>query len=197
MPDTPSITIVKRFPYRGDTMEEFSNKYHFSGDVPGDDAAWKTLADAIIAAERPMLPASVSFVRAYGHEAGNEFAVATIDYTAPPLTPVAGTLAVSGVAKAPGDAAFWVRWRTAHKNSRGKWIYLRKYFHGVLIGTTDGDIVATQQKAAAEAYAPKMTDGSLPGGVKICGPQGAVAGPAAVSTYTTTRTLKRRGKRPS
>ena len=197
MPDTPSITIVKRFPYRGDTMEEYSNKYHFSGDTPGDDAGWKTLADAIIAAERPMLPAEVTFVRAYGHEAGNEFAVAAIDYTAPPLTPVAGTFSAPGTAKAPGDAAFWVRWRTPAKNSRGKWIYLRKYFHGIRLGTTDGDLLAAQQKTAAETYGAKMVDGSLPGGVKVCGPQGAVAGPVAVSTYVTTRTLKRRGKRPS
>src|SRR6266576_2358533 len=38
----PSLTIVKRFNYRGDVDEEFSNTYHFSGTTPADAAAWKT-----------------------------------------------------------------------------------------------------------------------------------------------------------
>lgn len=196
MPDTPSITIVKRFSYRGDANEEFSNKYHFEGETPSSDAEWKTLADAIIASERTIMTGSVSFVRAYGYVAGNDFAAAVIDYTAAPLTPATGTLDHNSGVRAPGDAAFWIRWRTPERNSRGKWIYLRKYFHDVLL-QGGGDVVTPGQRTAAAAHGAKMADGSLPGGVRICGPQGADAGPVTVSQYATTRTLKRRGKRPS
>lgn len=197
MPDTPSITIVKRFNYRGDANEEFSNKYHFEGETPISDAEWKTLADAIIASERPMFPSSVKFVRAYGYKAGVEFADGVIDYTAAPLTPVSGSLVTSGSIAAPGDAAFWVRWRTPDRNSRGKWIYLRKYFHAAMLPASGGDTLFPAQTTAAAAHGEKMKDGTLPGGAKICGPQGADAGPVTVSPFVTTRTLKRRGPRPS
>lgn len=194
MPDTPSITLVKEFQYR-DKPEKWSNTYHFSGTTPSSVAEWQTLGEAIWSAEKTMFKSAVKLVGLYGYEAGNELSVAQIDYSVPPLAPIPGTSSVSA-SPAPGDVAFWVRWRTPDRNSRGKWIYLRKYFHGVL--TEPGlDTVAAPVRTAAAAYAAKMIDGTLPGGAKICGPQGAVASAPLVSTYATTRTLKRRGKRPS
>ena len=198
MPDTPSITIVKQFPYRGNDKEEFSNTYHFTGTTPANDAAWKTLADAIIAEERKLFAPFVKIVRVYGYVAGVEHAEAVIDYAAAPLTPVAGSyVEPSGARLAPGDAAYWVRWRTNERGSNGKWKYCRKYFHNVYQESAFPDKVQATQRTAALAYAAKMSDGSLPGGFKICTPQGAIGGPVAVSEFVTTRTLKRRGKRPS
>lgn len=197
VPDTSSITIVKKFTYRG-KREEFSNKYHFSGTTPANEAAWKTLADAMIAVEKTTVHTGVTFVRAYGYEAGNELSVAQIDYEAAPLTPVAGTLAQSsatGLAAQP-ESAVTIRWRTPDRNSRKKWIYLRKYYHGT-VSDPGGDLVATNAMAAFTTWANKLTDGTLPGGFKYCGPQGAVAGPMQVNPYFTTRELTRRGKRPS
>jgi hypothetical protein len=191
MPDTPSITINKQFTYRG-VKEVYSNTYHFSGTTPSGDADWLALALAIWAAEAPMLPNDQQFTGYLGYAAGNEHAVSIKDYVADGTSMPSGTNTVGS--SVPGDAAVWVRWRTSERTSKGKPIYLRKYFHHV---AGSGDDPAPQFKSAAATYAGKMTDGSLPGGAKVCGPQGAVAGTAKVSPFFTTRTLKRRGKRPS
>lgn len=196
MPDTPSITIIKRFKYRGKD-EEWSNSYHFSGSTPSSDAGWKTLFDAVIAEEKKCYTSMCKVVRAYGYEAGNEHSVAQVDYAAAPLTPIEGTFTLvgSGSYIQAGDAAAWIRARTPNKNSRGKWIYIRKYMHNVY-ANQDG-LLAPDQKTAMEAFGAKLVSGTLPGNFKWVAPQGAEGGPIAVSAYVTTRTLKRRGKRPS
>lgn len=195
MPDTPSITIVKSFSYRG-VAEEWANTYHFSGDTPANAADWKTLADAIIAQEKTLQTSTTTFVKAYGYVAGNESSVWQINYADPPNTVVAGTLPGGGMPRAPGDAAFWVRWKTPDRNTKGRPIYLRKYFHGVMLDG-GGDSIYAAQKTAATAYAAKMIDGTLPGNFRVCGPQGAVASAPKVTSFATTRTLKRRGSDPS
>ena len=195
MPDTPSITIIKRFTYR-DALEEWGNTYHFSGTTPANAAAWKTLADAVIAAERPIVTGSTSFVRAYGYEAGNENSVAQIDYTVPPnAPPLVGSYGTPGT-KAPGDAAATIRWWTGVTSSRGKKVYCRKYFHDITMNSSDSDELQSTLITAMNTYAAKMIDGTLPGSFKYCGPQGAVLSDPHVNLYITTRTLKRRGKRP-
>lgn len=197
MPDQPSITIVKSFLYRG-AQEEFSNKYHFSGGAPSDTPGWKTLADAIISAERQTVNGGVTFVRAYGYNAGTVASVAQIDYEQSPNVVVTGALGASAV-PAPGDAAATIRWLTPNLNSRGKKIYLRKYMHGVLLAAEDGatsaDTMLATQFTKFGVFAAKMIDGTLPGGVKYCGPQGAVASAPQVGEFITTRTLRRRSKR--
>lgn len=196
MPDMPSITLVKRFTYRG-KLEEFSNKYHFSGTTPANDAAWKTLADGIIAAEKLTVPSFVEFIRAYGYNAGNEHSVAQIDYTVPPNTVVVGTLSISaGNSWTSGDVAATIRWYTGELNTRGKKIYCRKYMHGVANQVADHDLLADVQRTAMNTYAAKLIDGTLPGSFKYCGPQGATLSAPVTDPYLTTRTLKRRGKRP-
>lgn len=193
MPDTPSITINKQITYRG-LPEVTSNTYHFSGTTPATDADWNTLALAIWSAEKPLQPASVKYVGYLGYQAGNEHAVSIKNYLEDGTTPVPGTATEWNGDTIPGDVAVWVRWTTPDRTSRGKRIYLRKYFHEVA-STDDVPISAFPPKALI--YANKMIDGTLPGGFKICGPQGAVASNPKVSPYMTTRTLKRRGKRPS
>lgn len=195
MPDTPSITIVKKFTYRL-LAEEFSNTYHFSGTVPTDHAGWKTLADAMIAAEKLTVESGTSFVRAYGYVAGNENSVAQIIYDGgADGAAVAGTGSFTGN-RAPGDIAATTRWYTGELSSRGKKVYARKYWHGVLIDAANGDKLATTQKTALDVWAAKLIDGTLPGSFKYCGPQGAVLSAPQTNQYVTTRTLKRRGKRP-
>lgn len=196
VPDQPSITIVKRFTYRG-ALEEFSNTYHFSGTTPATAAAWKTLADAMIAAEAPTVPADVGFVNAYGYEAGNDHSVAQIDYRIAPNTVVTGSFSLGAASLAPGDVAATTRWPTPDLTSRGKRIYLRKFWHCVAVaGPAASDNLLGTQRTALNTFAAKLIDGTLPGSFKYCGPQGAVAGVGVTSVYLTTRTLKRRGKRP-
>lgn len=195
MPDTPSITIQKRFTYRG-FPEEFSNTYHFSGTTPVDRAAWKALADAIIAEERKTVASNVTFVGAYGYEAGNENSVAQIDYDVAPDAPaIAGNASLSGMGL-PGDVAATIRWYTGASSSRGKKIYCRKYMHGLVQHASDIDKVNAAQLALFNTFAAKLIDGTLPGSFKYCGPQGAVLSAPTTNQWLTTRTLKRRGKRP-
>lgn len=192
MPDTPSITINKDFTYRG-KREVWSNTYHFSGTTPANDADWLTLALAIWNAEKGALMSNVKFAGYLGYAAGNNHAVSIKDYVADGTTQPAGALGTS-VGNAPGDVAVWVRWRLPTRNSRGKWNYLRKYFHGVPVFT---DQVGPEAVTALTAYAGKMTDGTLPGGAKLCGAQGEVAGVSKIAPFASYRELKRSGKRPS
>lgn len=194
MPDTPSITINKRMTYRGQP-EVYSNTYHFSGTTPTDDAGWNALALAIWNAEAPLLPPGVVYVGYLGYQAGNEHAVSIKNYIEDGTTPLPGTASFTpSGANSPGDTAVWVRWTTPDRTSRGKRIYLRKYFHEVPF---NDDLPLATWRTAAATYGAKMIDGTLPGSAKICGPQGAVASNPVVGTYMTTRTLKRRGRRPS
>lgn len=197
MADTPSITIVKRFQYRG-LPEEYSNTYHFSGTTPSDQAGWKTLADAVIAAERMCLGGAVSYVRAYGYEAGNEHSVATVDYVALGGTLVIGGLATpSGATSQPGDVAMWVRMKRPGRSSKGKNVYCRKYFHPAVGTSSDVDLVHPTVRAAMVTLANKLTDGTLPGSFRWTAPQGGALSEPFAGTNLTTRSLKRRGKRPS
>lgn len=192
MPDTPSITINKRMTYRL-VPEVTSNTYHFSGTTPTSDADWSALALAIWNAEKPCYPAGVEYVGYLGYEAGNEFAVSIKDYVADGVAPIPGT-APHNANIAPGDTAATIRWTTPDRTSRGTRIYLRKYFHEP---NFSNDSLDATYKTALATYGAKMIDGSLPGGFKVCGPQGAVASNPFVAPFVTTRTLKRRGKRPS
>lgn len=195
MPDMPSITIIKRAKYKG-VDEEFGNTFHFSGTQPADLAAWKTLADALIAAERPIYPADVEFVQAYGYNAGSELSVAQIDYRVSPNVLLNATGAFTGGGRQSLEVASTVRWPTPNFTSRGKRIYLRKYLHAMWAKSyPDYDQLLATQSTAIATWAAKLIDGTLPGTFKYCGPQGAVASAPQVNGFLTTRELKRRGKR--
>jgi hypothetical protein len=189
------FTLIKRFTYRG-APEEFSNLYHFSNTAPSTPAAWKTLVDAVAAKEKLIYPSSVKIVRAYCYTDTNNDAVATVDYTALGAE-IPGTLATTGQTQCPGDAAVWIRWGTAKKNSKGKTVYLRKYFHPAFIDTGVPDTVSITQNAALQGFgnACNGTAGPITG-FTLCGPDGTAAGTATAAQFVTTRTLKRRGKRP-
>lgn len=195
MPDTASITTIKRFVYRGN-QEEWSNTYHFTGTTPADQAAWKTLADALIAQEKTLFGVNQTFVRAYGYAPGNEHSVAQIDYVALGGALVTGTGSFASSAPTPGDAAFMIRGKVG-TSSTGKSVYIRKYFHGAFCTSADADSLNPAQKAAANAFAAKLIDGTLPGSFKWSSPQGTVPAVVSALPFITTRTLKRRGKRPS
>lgn len=198
MADVVGITLVKQFEYRGDTTEEYSNTYHLTGAIPADDAAWKTLADALIAQEKTCYR-SATVIRAYGYSSDSDTATAvwSYDYLAHAAS-VAGTLAyTAGMILCPGDSACWVRWKTSRLNSRGKPIYLRKYFHPAFNTLALPDTVYTDQESALTAFGTKLWDGSFLDARTLRSQHSAetilssLGGP-----WITTRTLKRRGKRP-
>lgn len=201
------LTIVKRLSYRGDATEEYSNTYWFTGTAPTTTAAWKTFADEVIALEKSVYPSTVSVIRAYGYndDTGHKPddtgavapAVAVIDYTVAPLAVVPGECPTTGGVVQGGDSAVWARWKTSRVTSPGgKAIYLRKYFHPAIAATGTPDVVLAAQKSNLVFLAGKLSDGTLATGRKLttAGVTDVITATGA-STYTTVRTLKRRGKR--
>lgn len=195
MPDTPSITLVKEFTYRGQA-EEWSNTYHFVGDTPGNPAEWETLARAIWVSERTVLSDTNKLVQAYGYQAGSEISVAQVDFRPGSQTGLGGgAIGPAGGQAMAGDQALWVR-AFVGLSATGKKVYVRKYYHGSWVQNGSPDLALPAMKTALLAHAAVMLGGTLPGDAVWSGPQGAIPIQPKASDYVTTRTLKRRGKRP-
>lgn len=193
------ITSLKEFTYRG-LPEAWSNTYWFEGAIPSDNTAWKSLYDALVLQEKTFLPPAVTLIGAYGYDDNSDDrnAVYHIDMKVSPNAVVAGTYSGGGAAGASGDAAMWIRWGTSRNNTNGRKIYLRKYYHGVYnSGGAGFDALLGTQKTALSAFGAKMMDGSFIDGRTLRSRlhDETLVGHAE-STYITTRTLKRRGKRP-
>lgn len=196
------LTVIKQFAYRGDPREEFSNTYALTGTTPADSSAWRTLFDALVLEEKKLYPAGTKVVAGYGYhrvpESGDS-ADWSVDLTVSPNTPVSGTFAPgAGGFQLPGDSAVWVRWGLDRLNSKGKRVYLRKYFHPAFNDglPTNVDVVVAGQVTALNAFGAKLQDGSFTAGRVLTDHLGTALVGHAVSNYVTTRTLKRRGKRP-
>jgi hypothetical protein len=195
MPDTPSITLVKEFDYRG-RPEEWSNTYHFKGAAtPDEDGQWSNMILAVWDEERKVIQSSSKLVRAYGYAAGNESSVFQWDLTGEDPAALVGQNAVSGINMA-GDQAVWIRAKIG-TGSTGKKVYIRKYYHDVPLGAQGGDVIHPLAVPLLQTLAETLIDGSILGDWTWCGPQGQDATLPFAPNYPTTRTLKRRGKRPT
>lgn len=196
---TTVLTVVKSFSYRGVAGEEWSNTYMLTGSTPTDSSAWRTLFDAVVAAEKTGYSANSSAIRGYGYDKvpeSGDHAIWSVDLR-PSSATVAGTMSATGGTPMAGDQAGWVRWSLDRYNSYGKRVYLRKYFHSGFIPTAGGDLISAQCGVGYSGVASKFMDGTSLGGTrKICDKLGNVPVASAYSTYVTTRTLKRRSKRP-
>jgi hypothetical protein len=201
------LTVIKRFPYKTNPAEEWSNQYAFSGSTPPDPAGWRALFDALVAAEKLLYTARVQVIGGYGYDKvpkKGDSAIWALDLTVAPNSVVPGTLALSSNQPGGGDAALWVRWGLDRLNSHGKRIYLRKYFHDVYVAANaTPDVPNATQLAALNAFGTKLRDGSFLASRTIVSPPdkngnhgGMVPISSMASPYITTRTLKRRGKRP-
>lgn len=196
MATVTGLTVVKSFTYRGDATEEFSNTYHFKGAPPVGDTAWQTLLSEVVGKEQGALPASVKWSRAYGYDSDDPAAhhVFAYDYgtTGPPgaYVPIPAT-----EIRIAGDQAACVWWRLDRLNTRGKPIYLRKYIHGGYVLNTDTDSLSTNWLNALRTYSGGAGMMSIHGGLRSRSHDDNVQA-SDVIPYITTRTLKRRGKRP-
>lgn len=195
---TTVLTIVKRMPYRLATDEEYSNTYMLTGSTPANSAAWRTLFDEIVAQEKTLYKSDVQVIKGYGYStppAAGVVAVWSVDLRVAPNSPVNGTLA--GGTRQGGDTAAWVRWGLDRLNAKGKRVYLRKYFHPAYVasGSATPDVVESTWVTAAAAFGTKLRDGTLTGGRVIVDRLGTLTIGAGVSSFTTTRTLKRRSKK--
>lgn len=193
------FTIVKQFTYRGDPTEEWSGTYHFTAPPPSTDTNWKIVADRLIANEVTCYPPSSKVVRVYGYNNDDPKATSvwSYDYEAAGET-VAGTLLVPANSyHVAGDQAAVMFCKTDRRNTRGKNIYLRKYFHDGYADLTTHDTLSANYKAALENWATALVTGAVPE-LGRWRARAADAGSLAegADPYITTRTLHRRGKRP-
>jgi hypothetical protein len=196
------ITLIKKFSYRGDPNEEFSNGYAFTGTDPANDTEWLALLNALKDQEKTIYRSGVVIVRAYGYtdDSNTASAVWSRDLVAASET-TPGTLTGTGFHVYPGDVAFWCRWKTS-RLANGKPVYLRKYFHGANgpdAGTNQNDLLWPTQRTAAQAFATKLWDGSFIDGrtIRARGQASETIVGSNASEFVTTRTLKRRGRRPT
>lgn len=194
-----AVTIIKKFAYRGDSEEEWSNKYFLTGGVPASSTDWLALVNALKAEERKLYSPSTTVIRAYGYadDALNADSVYQRDMIAASET-VVGTLAATSGTATQCETAAWVRWKTS-RMSRGKAIYLRKYFHSGYAATAAPDTPSTAWSTALLAFGAKMRDGTFLDGrtVRARLQTGETFLGHNASTYLTTRELKRRGRRPT
>lgn len=190
------LTVVKRFTYRGDASEEWSNTYALSGATPASGTAWRALFDAMVTQEKTLYQSTTQVIRGYGYDGipdTGDHAIYSVDLRVSPDTPVAGTLA-SG-SRFSGDQAAWVRWGLNRYTPQGKRVYLRKYFHDGGQDSTTADNLITAYNTALLAFGNKLKDGTFLDARTIVDKDGNAPVNVGISPYITTRTLKRRSKR--
>jgi hypothetical protein len=193
---TAFLTIEKSFTYKG-AREHWSNAYHLD-QVPSSQSQWQALATEVVNFEQAFMPADVQFEHYYGHEPGTPPILVWEFDEAPAGEGGAAGSWVPGPSypPCPGDAAGWVRYGTTQKNTLGKPIYLRNYYHAIHHDATP-DKVSVQQATLMGQLATAWVNGIAAGGTTFrrAGPRGAVAQNHVVGEFITTRTLKHRGRR--
>jgi hypothetical protein len=127
------VSITKATSFRG-VAQEFANTYYYQTPLPVTEGTADSLIDAIVALERPMHGTNVSFIRGRAWSAGGT--PAENNQLASKLLTGNGTNSASQNASMDKERAFLVRIR-AGVDSRGRPVYLRKWFH-LDVGTVGG-----------------------------------------------------------
>lgn len=181
------MKVTKSFTYRGVTRT-FSNRYHFNGGTPADNAHWTTFSDAVVTAEKSIYDSAVTITKTTGYAAGSEIPVFTKTYS------TIGTANYSGL-RCPGDAAVLVRYATAVRTSKNHPVYLYNYYHGACyVDSAHPDTVNAGQVTAMSSYAGTWIGAGFSDGTTSynrAGPNGATATGQLVEPYITHRDFPR------
>jgi hypothetical protein len=183
---TPSIKVMKTFPFKGGSRT-WSNRYHFTGGTPADAAHWHTLMDNVTTAEKAVHNSQTEIVECFGYAAGSDVPVASKVYA------LAGTVSgASNFTYVPGEVAGLVRWSTAARSTKNHPIYCFSYYHGILCNDTNPttiDLMDVNQKTALSTYATDWVTGFSDGTITAvrATPNGATATGSAVEEYVTHR----------
>jgi hypothetical protein len=193
------ITMNQKFNYRGDPEEIFSNTYHFRDAPPSTTADWDTLAAGLATIVKAVLPTDVHIVSAYGYNTDDDKPVSVYskDFTTSGVG-IPGTFnPTPGEPRFAGDQAAHVNWALDVRDSRGHYIYCRKYMHCGFVQAGNTDSLSPTYVSALNNFATALGSpaGGFHGGLRSRKHDAPVLSQWATGTVTT-RTLKRRGKRP-
>jgi hypothetical protein len=139
------VSVQKRFSFRGGT-QHFSNQYYYETAKSTDQLAeLEALLDEVVAQERAMHSSNVTFVRGrlwsqLGTPAQNQMLVDKA---------LSGTGAASPSTSLDRERAFLVRYR-AGVDSRGRPVYLRKWWHLDVTAIAGVGITSQQMQNTAE-----------------------------------------------
>jgi hypothetical protein len=192
----PGVVLYKTFAYRGAT-EEWGNTYHFTGTAPSDPAGWRSLVDALVLLEKTVLATFVTIERAICYENTDDSSVYSYD-----LSAFAGTVhgtydpTSSSDRVQEGGTSYMCRWDTGRRSSKGKAIYLRKYWHPAMAASADPDAVSGFLLSRTTAFATNVlaSSGAWPG---LAGPDGVAPVGHLAQTYTNYRDLRKGRRRPT
>jgi hypothetical protein len=139
---TIGISITKRCTFR-DSLQEFSNVYHYNVAALPSQATAEGFITELVNIEKGFHATHTTFVRGRLWSAGgtnaqnNMIAQVTLS----------GTGSLSPIANMDRERAFLVRW-PAGSDSRGKPVFLRKYYHsGAAVGTATPGATQLEQTA--------------------------------------------------
>lgn len=192
------IILVKRGTWRG-AAEEWSNGYCVQGTMPADKAAAETMALGLHKAEDPFYVGS-QLVQWYFYEDTGEKTtvkygkdlrgapIASDSNSGKAMDTTLSALQLEQVSHIRGQAGY---------TEKGRPRYVHKFFHGAIAKSGSNNDKIAWATTGLEAKLAKFTDGTLPGGIKVCRPDGMVCETFTADPFVGTRTLKRRGKRPS
>jgi hypothetical protein len=129
-----SIAVLKRVAFRG-AVQEFSNTYHY-GSIDSNPifGTGKQLTDEVVAFEKSIHSNVVTFVNVKMWSSGGTIAQNEMIYEEN-LTGVGSQQPTPSMDR---ERAYLFSWK-AGKNSRGKPVYLRKWFH--LCGNFGGVVI--------------------------------------------------------
>jgi hypothetical protein len=187
MAATGSIRIVKTIPFKGGT-KDWSNRFHFDGTLPPDDATWEILADNIVDIEKNLIPSNSTIIKAIGYGPTTDVPVFQKDYTTAGLTSFSGLYP-----QAPEVVALW-KWTTAKRSTKNHPVYLFNYWHDVACDPAVAlDGLNTTFKSSYEAYGADWIAGITDGthDHHRTGPDGTLALAMSCEAYVTHRDFPR------
>jgi hypothetical protein len=192
----PGVVLYKTFSYRGET-EEWGNTYHFVGSAPSTPADWRDLVDALVDLEKTVLGTQVTIERAICYEDTDDPSVYSYDLSAFAGT-VDGTYNWGFLGGIPqeGGTSYMARWNTGRVSSKGRAIYLRKYWHPAFGTSAAPDAVEPDLLALVDTFAEDVmaASGDWPG---LAGPDGVAPTGWLAQTYTNYRDLRKGRRRPT
>lgn len=183
-PTQISIRCVYSSPYKGGTRT-WSNRFFFNSSVAMTTAVFESLSDSIVANMKACVTPATTITETVGYDAGSDVPTHSKTYTtAGEATPGADE------AIAPLEVCTLWRFDTTQRTTKNHPVYLFKYVHNQILGTTtDRELVVTGRRATQDAVLGHFVTGFTVGGTtyKLSGPRGAVAQSGHCETFFTHR----------